>query len=95
MTTMPQHNAVPIPSKTSVSRVMAGSAILLDASDDSIHRLNGVGTFVWNLITDKKNTVREIIELVVKEFAIDQQTARKDVEDFLLELQTRRFIDFQ
>lgn len=85
-------NVVPVPSKTSVSRVIAGSAILLDAADDSIHRLNSVGTFLWQRITQRTDTVDQLITAVVGEFDVDEAQAREDVYGFLADLESRRFI---
>ena len=91
MTTIASH-MVPKPSKTSVSRTIAGSAILLDAADDSIHRLNSVGTFLWQKIVEGRHSVAELIDQVIAAFEVERDQAESDVIGFLGDLLARGFI---
>ena len=59
---------------------------------DQIMSLNETGAFLWNILKDgaeKQDLVRDL----VKEFAVDEQTAQKDVEAFLSQLRRNDLID--
>jgi len=52
------------------------------ADMNSVYTLNETGAFIWEQI-DGKRTVSEIIELLTEEYEIDNETASKDVLDFV------------
>jgi hypothetical protein len=47
--------------------------------------LNEVGAYIWDNIDDK-NTIENIVELVMKEFDTNLETAKKDTLSFLEQL---------
>jgi methyltransferase-like protein len=55
------------------------------ADMNSVFILNETGAFIWEKI-DGKRTVEEIIDLVVNEYEIDNDTASKDVFDFIINM---------
>jgi len=52
---------------------------------NELFTLNAVGCFIWEEISEK-STLEDIINAVLLEFEIDEETARKDVENFLNKL---------
>lgn len=52
------------------------------ADMNSVYTLNETGAFIWEQI-DGKKTTGEIIAAVVAEYNIDNETAAKDVDDFI------------
>ena len=52
---------------------------------ESIFTLNGVGARIWDLL-DGARSVDEIVEVIVAEYAVDGETARADVAEFLDQL---------
>jgi len=52
------------------------------ADMNSVYTLNETGAFIWEQI-DGKRTVNEIIESLTEEYEIDNETASKDVIDFV------------
>jgi methyltransferase-like protein len=52
------------------------------ADMDSVYTINETGAFIWEKI-DGKKTVGEIIEALVTEYEIDNETASKDVQEFV------------
>ena len=52
------------------------------ADMNSVYTLNETGAFIWEQI-DGKKTIENIIGLVTKEYDIDEETASKDVLDFV------------
>jgi len=55
------------------------------AEMNEIYTMNEVGNFIWEKI-DGKNNIEDIIFSVIKEFDVDEKTARKDFEKFLLKV---------
>jgi hypothetical protein len=51
------------------------------ADMDSVYTLNESGAFIWEQIDGKKN-IGEIIELLIHEYEIDNETASKDLFEF-------------
>lgn len=77
--------------KTSfASRNVGGELVLVPlknniAEMNKLFTLNEVGAFIWDNIDDKK-TIEDIVDLVMKEFEIDPETAQKDTLEFLEQL---------
>ena len=57
------------------------------AEMNKLFTLNEVGAYIWDNINDK-NTVENIVDLVMTEFDTDPETAKKDTLDFLERLST-------
>jgi len=52
------------------------------ADMNSVYTLNETGAFIWEQIDGKRN-IEDIIVLVTEEYDIDEETASKDVLDFI------------
>ena len=52
------------------------------AQMEKVFSLNEIGSFIYNNLTSEKSA-GEIIRLIINEFEIDEQTAEKDLEQFL------------
>lgn len=61
-------------------------SILYDAKENKIHILNRVGAFIWNLC-DGENSLEDISSAVTETFEVDEETAQKDIKEFIEELQ--------
>lgn len=75
-----------------VSRVIAGECILVPirrkAGDlSSIYTLNDVGSRIWELI-DGDLRAEEISAMIVHEFDVAEEECRRDVVQFLEQLET-------
>lgn len=81
----------PLKSKKMAHRVIAGEAFVLDASLQTLHSMNETGSRIWELI-DGRRGLAEIAEIIAGEFEVSPETAGKDVEEFLLELQGKGLI---
>jgi len=74
-----------------VFRSLVNEAILVPirrnlADMDSIYTLNEVGLAVWNLL-DGEHTIEQIAATLSECFEVNNNTARKDVEDFIKTLE--------
>lgn len=62
-------------------RVIEGKGIVVVIDRRELHRLNAVGTRVWDLCDGRG--VPAIVESIVAEFDVDEARARVDVQRFL------------
>lgn len=53
---------------------------------NSIYTLNEVGNFIWELI-DGKRKVREIRDIILKEYRVRSEEAEKDLKSILSQLE--------
>ncbi len=83
-----------IPGARVVSRVIDGQALLLDAGQDHLERLNGVGSFVWGLIREKRHDFEALLAAVLEEFDVDEAAARADLLAFLGALESRGLVRY-
>ncbi len=80
-------NSVLAHSPSVVTRKTGNEYVLVPVTNniadmDSVFTLNETGAFIWDQI-DGKRKVADIVELLVEEFDIDKETARKDVLEFI------------
>ena len=66
------------------SRVTRGEALIVLIEQRKLHRLNDVGTRVWEVCDGR--TIGEIVGVVVEEFEVEPAQAAQDVQEFLAEL---------
>ena len=52
------------------------------ANMDSLYNLNETGTFIWDKI-DGKNTIRNILNALLIEFDVDENSAQRDLYEFI------------
>lgn len=74
-------------SPTIVTRKTGSEYVLVPVSNniaemDSVYTLNETGAFIWEQI-DGKRTIKELIEAMISEYDIDEETAMKDVFSFI------------
>jgi len=78
-------NAMPSRAERTAFRMVGGEALVMVIDRRELHRLNQVGARVFELC-DGATPLLGIVAAVVREFAIDIDTARADVERFVTEL---------
>jgi Coenzyme PQQ synthesis protein D (PqqD) len=74
-----------------VFRDLEGEAVILDLSSGTYFGLNEVGTRVWRLVDEGRDS-SQIVEIVAAEYAADRETIARDVERLLDDLRSRRLI---
>ncbi len=77
-------SSVPRKVERHASRVLAGEALVVVMDQRALHRLNEVGTRVWELCDGR--SVDAIVDSIVEEFDVVRDTAQQDVLHFLGEL---------
>jgi hypothetical protein len=70
--------------KGHASRNVNGEALVVLTQQRQLHRLNPVGTRIWELCGDPAITsVAEIVRTIVREFEVEDEPAQHDVCAFL------------
>jgi hypothetical protein len=83
--------------KEMILREIAGESILVPGGD-AVLDLNGLfvmtetGAFIWSLLPDVE-TESQILEKMLEEYEIDEETAKKDIAEFLDKLRSYGIID--
>jgi hypothetical protein len=80
-----------------VTRKTGSEYVLVPVTDniadmDSVYTLNETGAFIWELI-DGKRTLNEIIQVLISEYDIPEDTAIKDVFEFVQNLENYLIIE--
>jgi methyltransferase-like protein len=83
-------NSVVTQSPSIVTRKTGNEYVLVPIANNiadmnSVYTLNETGAFIWEQI-DGKKSVNDLIEALVNEYDIDEQTASKDVVSFIEEM---------
>ena len=68
-------------------REIDGEILMLDTLSNQIHHLNRTASFIWRMC-DLGNVPETIASALAAEFAVDEQTALKDVVETLSKLRS-------
>lgn len=75
-----------------------GDKILAVAVGERSREFNGMITinetaqFIWKCL-EKETTIQQVVEEVMKQYSIDEQTAKQAVEGFIAELKHNELLD--
>lgn len=72
-------------------QVVGEQAILLDVVTGTARGLNPVATYIWPRL--ETETPDEICAGLVREFQVDEETARRDLAEFVEALRIRGFLE--
>jgi len=74
-----------------VFRDLEGEAVILDLASGTYFGLNEVGTRVWQMIDEGRDTA-QIVDVVAAEYHADRTTIAQDVARLIDNLSARRLI---
>jgi Coenzyme PQQ synthesis protein D (PqqD) len=94
MTSIAALGSMPCRSERIAYRVIGGEALVMVVDRKALHRLNDVGSRVFELC-DGQTSIDAIVEAIVVEFDVDAPTARADVQAFIRELAATGAISFK
>jgi len=82
--------SVPSRSSSVVTRKTGREYVLVPVTNNiadmnSVYTLNETGAFLWELI-DGENNIEDMIEALIKEYDIDEESATADVFEFINEM---------
>ena len=79
-----------------VMRDIAGETIVVPSGDElnlnMMITLNGTGKFLWERL-ETGATMDELVQAMLAEYEVDEQTARAGAERFVNKLQERGFLE--
>lgn len=89
--------SVPLRSPSVVTRKTGNEYVLVPVADNiadmnSVYTLNETGAFLWELI-DGENNVEDMIEALIREYDVEEQSATNDVLEFLTEMRSYLIIN--
>lgn len=77
-------------------RNVAGKNIVVSVGSDvnfnGMLTLNDTGVFFWNLL-QKDTSEEELLKAVLAEYDVDEETAKKDIGDFIKKLRDARLLE--
>lgn len=73
-----------------ILRQVAGNYIVIAVGDEAVDfngmiTINETGAFLWEILS-KGATKEEMLEKLMAEYDVDEETAKKDITDFLIKL---------
>ncbi len=80
------------PAKDIAFREIDEEIIILTLEDTTLYRMNKVGEEIWRLASSGNNYVDQIVKAVSQRYGIPYKEAKKDVIEFLAELQDKGII---
>lgn len=80
-------------SSNQTSSLISKETVILNHKDGIYYSINEVGTFIWEQIKIKPRSLEEIEQAILKEFEIDIDTAKKDINRILTELLNEKLLE--
>lgn len=78
--------------KDVIFREEEDEAIIFNPDNSDIVVINSTGCFIWSKC-DGKNTREDLINNIIEEFDTTAEVAKKDLEQFLSDLEKRNFVE--
>ena len=66
-------------------RSIGEGLVIMAPSGDTTHSLEDLGAFIWKQL-DGKKTLQQVLETILDDYDIDQDTARQDLTDFITQM---------
>jgi Coenzyme PQQ synthesis protein D (PqqD) len=86
--------SVVVAARDQVSAEVEGEVVILNLADEVYYGLDEVGARVWALLAEPR-TVAELRDAVVAEYAVDADTAQRDLVALLEEMAARRLVEIR
>ena len=67
--------------------------ILMSIKADSYFGIDPVGSQVWEIISKQPLTTSEIVQLMMEDYEVDEETCRADVQAFIDSMYARKLIE--
>ncbi|GAB4019786.1 MAG: hypothetical protein Fur0010_22080 [Bdellovibrio sp.] len=73
-------------------KLIGDQLVIIDSKvGRAVHRLNEVGVLIWESLD--KLSVDQIVDVLIEEFEVDADEARKDLLSFITELEALHLIE--
>ena len=67
--------------------------ILMSIKADSYFGIDPVGSQVWEILSKKPSTTNEIVQIMMEDYEVDEETCRTDVQAFIDDIYARKLIE--
>lgn len=74
-----------------VSADLDGEKVMLSIEKGKYYGLNSIGSRIWELL-EKPLTVREMVEVLLEEYDVEESTCLQDVQAFIRKLHTQLLV---
>lgn len=85
-------NTKPKSNRYITAKELNGVMYLLDPHKGQLHTLNETAKLIWTQI-QKRNTVSQIIDIIMHEYSVSYNIAKRDVIEFLKRMKKFHVID--
>jgi len=75
-----------------VEQVVDGELVILDQNNGQIHQFNATASEIWTCL-DGKTSTDDVVKYIAEHYKLDLDTARKDVESTLQQLNAQNLIE--
>ncbi|MEM2842199.1 MAG: PqqD family protein [Thermoproteota archaeon] len=82
---MLSEDSIPLRGKAVAFRILGEETVIVNIDTGFYYTLNEVGTRIWQLL-ERGRSIKEIVRIVLEEYAVDEDKARKDVLEFINDL---------
>lgn len=87
-------DSYPCRSDEVVWRVIDGEVVILTADGHEIHKLNKVGSAIWELADGTRN-IKEIESVICERFDVSFEVAHADVQEFANQLVVKKILQIK
>ena len=72
---------------------MDGDLVMMSISQGNYYGINPVGSVIWEALQTPQ-TLDQLCQVVVKEFAVDETTCAKDVQTFIAQMLDAKVVQY-
>ncbi|HEX7468033.1 MAG TPA: PqqD family peptide modification chaperone [Methanobacterium sp.] len=87
-------NSTVVVAKNVISCDLVGELALLNLKDGVYYVLDAQGAGIWNLI-QKPNTLKDVLEVLLKEYDVDKEQCRQDLMELIQELVDKGLVEIK
>ncbi len=72
-------------------RAIGDGLVIMAPGGNTTHSLEDIGAFIWHQL-DGKRSLQNILDAILSDYEIDEETAREDLSSFITQMQTAELI---
>ena len=76
-----------------IASKVAGETVILNHSKGAYYGLDEVGVLVWDTLEKGPQTIDDLCDVVVGEYAVDKEDCRADIDVLLKDLISERLVE--
>ena len=76
-----------------ISSKVAGETVILNHSKGAYYGLDEVGVLIWDTLEKGPQTMEALCDVVISEYDVDADTAKRDIDGLLKDLISERLVE--